>query len=131
MNTLTYNGTTLDLPDDLAWPDEFAWSPVVQQVAPSITGALIVDIGVRAAGRPIELAGARDRAWMPRATAEQLQAWAAVPGAQMTLMLRGTTRTVIWDHERGAFSAEPLELEDYSDPLPTDRVIPRLRFLEA
>lgn len=131
MNTLTYNGAVLDLPDDLAWADEFAWTPVVQRTAPSITGALIVDIGVRTAGRPIELSGDRDRAWMPRGTAEQLQAWSAVAGAQMTLMLRGSTRTVIWDHERGAFSAQPVGLEDYSDPLPSDRVIPRLRFIEV
>ena len=30
MNTLARAGTTLVLPDEMAWPNEFGWSPVEQ-----------------------------------------------------------------------------------------------------
>lgn len=130
MITLTYNGATTVLPEDLAWTNEYSWSPVTQKVSPSITGSLIVDVGVLSAGRQIELTGDRDRAWMTRGVADQLRAIAQVGGASMTLLLRGVSRTVMFDHERGAFEAQPLPLEDYSDPDDGDRVIPRLRFIE-
>lgn len=131
MNSLTYTGNTVSLPDDLDWPDEFGWSPVTQKTEHSITGALIVDIGVRAAGRQITLRGDADSAWTTREVAGQLQAWAAIGGAVMTLMLRGTTRQVMFDHERNALEWSALQLERYSDPLPTDRGWLVLRFLEV
>jgi hypothetical protein len=130
MNSITYSGNTVSLPDDLDWPDEFAWSPVTQKTEYSLTGSLIVDIGVRSAGRQITLRGDADTAWSTREVAAQLQAWAALGGAQMTLMLRGAPRTVMFDHERTALEWSPLQLESYSDPLPTDRGWLVLRFLE-
>jgi len=60
--TLTYNATTAHLSDRLAWTDEYSWSPVVQATAPSTTGALLVDVGVLQAGRPITLEGVDTRA---------------------------------------------------------------------
>lgn len=49
--TLTYLGTTAQLGDRLIWSDEFAWSPVEQVTEPGTTGALMVHVGVRSAGR--------------------------------------------------------------------------------
>ena len=129
MNAITYTGNTVSLPDDLDWPDEFGWSPVTQKTEHSITGSLIVDIGVRAAGRQITLRGDRGVAWTTREVAAQLQAWAAIGGAQMTLMLRGSTRQVLFDHERSALEWNPVDV--YSDPLPTDRGWLVLRFIEV
>lgn len=129
MNSITYNTSTVQLPDDLDWPDEFAWSPVTQKTEHSITGSLIVDIGVRAAGRQVTLRGDRGTAWTTREVAAQLQAWAAIGGALMTLMLRGSTRQVLFDHERTALEWNPID--SYSDPLPTDRGWLVLRFIEA
>ena len=106
--TLTYNGTTATLSDRLQWVDEFAWSPVEQATAYSITGALLVDVAVKQSGQPITLEGADTNAWITRALCSTLQAWAALPGIELALVLRGTTHAVIFDHAQGGFAAQPI-----------------------
>lgn len=98
MITLSYNTTALDLPADLLWSDEFTWQPIEQSVDWTITGAVVVQTAERLAGRPITLQGGERFAWIDRATLDQLLAWAAVPGREMTLNIRGTQRTVIFRH---------------------------------
>lgn len=99
--TLTADLTTITLADDLRWTDEAEWSPVEQTVERSITGALLVSLGDRGTvGRPITLAPPDEQgAWMPRSIVEQLMAWAAIPGKQLTLTWRGTNRTVMFRHQ--------------------------------
>ena len=106
--TLTYNGTTATLSDRLQWSDEFDWSPVEQATAYSTTGALLVDVGLKLAGQPITLEGTDTNAWISRALCSTLKAWAALPGAQFDLVLRGITHPVIFDHGKGGFSAQPI-----------------------
>ena len=106
--TLTYNGTTAALSDRLQWSDEFDWSPVEQATAYSTTGALLVDVAVKQAGQPITLEGTDTNAWISRALCSTLQAWAALPGIQLDLVLRGETHQVIFDHGKGGFSAQPI-----------------------
>lgn len=131
MTTLTYLSTTIDLDDDLAWTDENSWHPVEQTVQRSITGALIVSSAARVKGRPITLQPSDDSsAWMSRATLDALRAWAAVPGRQMTLTLRGVTYTVIFRHHDGA-AIEATPIIDYSDVQNDDWYSVTLRFLEV
>lgn len=106
--TLTYDGTALDLSERLHWSDEFDWQPVVQTGQYSVTGALLLSSAARLAGRPITLDGTQTAAWMPRPVCDTLRTWAGVPGAEFDLLLRGSTRRVVWDHERGALRAQPL-----------------------
>ena len=106
--TLTYNGTTAALSDRLQWSDEFDWSPVEQATAYSTTGALLVDVAVKLAGQPITLEGTDTNAWISRALCSTLQAWAALPGIQLDLVLRGETHQVIFDHAKGGFTAQPI-----------------------
>ena len=106
--TLTYNGTTAALSDRLQWSDEFDWSPVEQATAYSTTGALLVDVAVKQAGQPITLEGTDTNAWISRALCSTLQAWAALPGIQLGLVLRGQAHQVIFDHAKGGFSAQPV-----------------------
>ena len=106
--TLTYNGTTATLSDRLQWTDEFDWSPVEQATAYSTTGALLVDVAVKQAGQPITLEGTDTNAWITRALCGTLQAWAALPGIELDLVLRGTTHRVIFDHAKGGFSAQSI-----------------------
>lgn len=108
--TLSDGTTTLDLHPDLYWNDEQLWTPVEQTVQRTITGALIVSVATKTAGRPITLQPEDDSsAWMPRQTLEQLRNWAAVPGQQLTLTLRGTARTVMFRHHDGsAIEATPV-----------------------
>jgi hypothetical protein len=126
-HTLTNGATVLALPDNLRWLNEFDWSPVVAAARYSITGALIVESRARSAGRPIELGD--DAAYILRSDLLTLKAWAAVPGLQLSLVLRGeAARAVIFDQER-PLGAVPLV--DYSDPAPGDYYRLSLRFLEV
>lgn len=103
-------GASIELPEDLDWTDESAWTAVQQKTTRSLTGALIVQVAPRKqGGRPITLQGAEDRAWITRATLETLCAWRDVPGLEMTLVLHGTPRTVLFNHEGGApVEAKPI-----------------------
>ena len=98
--TLSDGATTVTLPAGLAWTDEFEWSPVQQAVEPSITGALIIQIGTQQSGRPITLQASEKEGWLnsPRTLVQQLHAWAKTPGQQLTLTRNGTAYTVIWRH---------------------------------
>jgi hypothetical protein len=102
MTTLTYQTTTLDLPDDLYWSDEASWQPVVQTAERTITGALVVQTHARIAGRPITLQPeAENSAWITRATLVTLMAWASIPGCEMLLSHRGISYNVVWRHQDG------------------------------
>lgn len=104
---ITLDGLTL--PADLWWEDEIDWTPVEQTVEYSTTGALLIDVATKQAGRPITLVGDESTAWITRATALALQAFAAVPGKQMTLVLHAETFTVMFRHEeKKAVDTEPL-----------------------
>ena len=106
--TLTYNGTTATLSDRLQWTNEYDWSPVEQVTAYSTTGRLLVDVSLKQAGQPITLEGTDTNAWISRALCSTLQAWAALPGIQLGLVLRGQAHQVIFDHAKGGFSAQPV-----------------------
>lgn len=127
--TLSDGSATLALDPDLYWDDEFAWGAVEQAVERSLSGALVVDTGVRQGGRPITLRNEDDAsAWLTRAAMAQLQAWADVPGQQLTLSLRGTAHVVLFrHHDGGPFEARPLV--HYADPAATDWVLATLRFI--
>lgn len=134
--TLAADGSSVVLPEDLLWEDEFAWSPVAQTVERSVTGALIVQAAARTAGRPITLRPEDERsAWCSRLTLAQLMAWAAIPGKVMTLTLRGTSRSVIFRHavdEGGNGSAtEAKPVVHYNDAQDGDFYLATLRFMEV
>jgi hypothetical protein len=123
--TLTRGATTLTLPD-LLWPDEFAWQAVEQTTIYTITGALIVQASAKQAGRPVTL---QSGAWFTRADLETLRTWAALPAESFTLVYRGTSLTVAFDHARGAITPEPLF--EVCDPDGTDHIRATLRFIEV
>lgn len=129
--TLTYNGTTANINDRLDWQDEFGWSPVDQATSYSTTGALLVDVALKQAGRPITLVGTETAAWISRALCSTLQAWAELPGIQLTLVLRGQPRQVMFDHAKGGFTGQPvwklLDGEESNEQL----YVPTFRFLEV
>ena len=123
-------GDSVDLPADLFWSDEFSWSPVEQSTERSVTGSLIVQTSERIGGRPITLQPEDDKsAWITRAELEQLQAWAAVPGLELELTLRGQVRTVLFrHHDGGALEAKPLI--HYEDVQAADNYLATVRLME-
>ena len=129
--TLTYNGTTAHLSDRLHWADEFDWSPVEQATGYSTRGKLLVDVGLKLAGQPITLEGADTNAWITRALCSTLQAWAALPGIELDLVLRGTAHRVIFDHAKGGFAAQPIWRLLDGEITPELFYRPTLRFLKV
>ncbi|BDD85924.1 hypothetical protein [Desulfofustis limnaeus] len=108
---------TLDditLPDDLWWQDETDWTPVQQEEGFSITGALLLDVSTKQAGRPITLVGDEGWAWTTRAVVLALQAKAAQPGLEMSLSLHDRTFTVLFRHADG----RPIEAESLTKMTP-------------
>lgn len=100
--TLTDGTHSIELADDTQWVDEFAWQPVLQSADYTLTGAIVVETATLQAGRPITLAGADDRAWIAYGDLQQLQTWASTPGQELTLTLRGSARTVVFDLRSGS-----------------------------
>lgn len=130
--TLTYGGSTLDLGDRLDWTDEYGWSPVQQATDYSVTGALLVQTATKLAGRPITLVGSETAAWISRDLCGALQGWAALPGIELDLMLRGALRRVIFNHDgQAGFAARPVwrlaDGEEHAEQL----YVPTLRFLQV
>ena len=127
--TLSDGGTTIELSPDLFWADESDWSPVRQTVETTVTGALDIQVGLMQAGRQITLRPEDDSsAWMPRSVVDTLRNWAAVPGKELVLTLRGVSHTVLFRHQDTALEVRPVA--HYRDVQASDPYLCTLRFLE-
>lgn len=113
--TLTAGATVVTLPEDLLWSDE-DWVPVGQTMSRGITGAAIVQVRSRTAGRPITLQPPDDSAaWMTRPVLEQLRNLAAIPGQGMTLTMNGQTYSVVFRHQDTAIESEHVVFYNSAD----------------
>lgn len=100
---------TVDLAEDSAlageqmeWVDEFEWDPVAQEQDRSLTGAPMIQEGVKLYGRPITLES-NDGAWFTLATVRALEALRDQIGKVMLLTLpTGATHYVTWNRVAGA-----------------------------
>lgn len=109
MNTLSDGTTTIQLPDGLRWVDQHKWAAVGQSSERSITGKYLIDQMPKIGGRPITLQADHDRAgWARYSFIVQVQAWADIPGQELTLVFFGQTHTVLFRHEELAFEASPV-----------------------
>lgn len=132
--TLTKDATTLGLPEDLFWIDEFSWARVAQETTRSTTGALLVDVATRQGGRSITLQGQGNTAWITRAVLKTVAAWAQLPGQTFTLNLRGEVFTVLFDHGTGDTTSaiNQAAVVEFSDITDTDFYCSLvLRFIEV
>lgn len=124
--TITDGTTTLTLPPDLDWQDEFGWTPVEHSTDYSLTGNLVVQEGSRQDGRSITLVGGRDGAWFSRAELEPLYALASVPQAQFTLNLWGRIFNVMF--RRPPIQVEPVRR--MADPGPDHQYAVTVNLME-
>ncbi|NWO05827.1 MAG: hypothetical protein HLX50_09070 [Alteromonadaceae bacterium] len=81
--------TTINLPRDLQWTDQFSWSAVEQSAEYSLTGALVVQQGVKQAGRPFTLAS-NGGVWVYKPDVEALYALYNQTST-LTLTINGTS----------------------------------------
>ncbi len=91
----------IELPGDLEWTDEHAWSPVRQNIEFSLTGAMIVEESSQQAGRPITLEGGSGSCWITKAQVEAIQAKVDQAGLEMVLNYHGTAYDVMFLRDRG------------------------------
>lgn len=104
----------VSLPNGLLWKDEFGWTPVASSVSYSLTGALIMEAGVRQKGRPITLEPPDESmAWVTREAVAQLRSWAGTADRKMKLVLEypddSREFTVMFRHYDGAIEANPVK----------------------
>ena len=122
----------LELPDELLWEDELKWSPIVMSVAYSLTGAMLLQKGVKQGGRPITLVPPEESmGWVPRSLVESLMGWAEDPMVEMTLSFPHapeTTYNVIFRHSDKAIDAAPIK--GYPDHAPGAWMKLTLRLME-
>lgn len=108
---------TLDdmtLPEEMIWLDEAKWTAVAQSTEYTLNGALIVQQGVKQAGRQMSLGG--DNCWARWSLVKQLQETTHVADKRMTLTLEdGRSYLVIWDHEN-----DPIEITRIYERQPQD-----------
>ena len=100
----------VEFPKDMYWVDEFLWTPVEQTEDYSVTGSLLIDSGVKQAGRPITIQPFSNAySWVKRSVVLQLQALSEIQDKEMTLTLDdGRTFTVRFRHGDGKpFEARP------------------------
>lgn len=106
--TLNNGTTTINLPRQLSWTDEFSWTSIVQQREYTITGALIIDDWQKQAGRPITLSGGESEVWILKSDLEVLQAWANVAGLEMTLTLPDSRTYQVMFDQSAPIQANPI-----------------------
>lgn len=95
--------------DQLEWVDEFEWDAVEQVQERTLTGALVIQEGVKRYGRPITLSS-NGGAWFTLATVRALEALRDQIGIVMHLVLpTGAEHYVTWNRTAGApVQAAPL-----------------------
>jgi len=119
----------IELPEDLIWVDEFDWTPVQQKGEFTLTGALIIEIGIKQAGQPMTLVGGENSAWISRAVLKSLRDKLTAP-TPLTLTLNdGSTHSVIFNHAGNPIDAKPVI--DFNNPADDDVYSLTLRFLKV
>lgn len=123
---------TLDaitLPADLLWRDEFDYTPIETKTDYSLTGALIIQSGLKQAGRPMTLGGGDNFGIATRSLVNELLA-KQTPPTTMTLTLNDARSFQV----RFRYQDKPIEAQpliDYSDPDNTDFYTLTLKFLQV
>lgn len=87
--------------EQMEWVDEYEWDVIEQTQERSLTGALMIQQGVKLYGRPITLQS-NGGAWFTLATVRALEALRDQLGIIMSLTLpRGDQHYVTWNREDG------------------------------
>lgn len=128
-NSITYNTTVLQLPDDLTWTDEHTWQSVEQQVTRTLSGGLLIESHARVGGRPITLAPPDDNsAWMMLQDLQAISVIANIPDAKVQLKIGNYQFDAMFRHHDGeAVSAKPVVF--FSDAVSTDFYLVTLKLM--
>ena len=70
----TLGASAIQIPRGMVWADEFNWTAREASSEYSVGGALLIDVAVKLAGRPISLTGDENAGWIKRETLIALHA---------------------------------------------------------
>lgn len=117
MITISDGSTTIDLPSDLIWSDEFDTTQVAQSLQRTLSGALVRFESQKHEGRKITLNSDIDSGWTDRATVKLLRAMFEIADQALELSFHGETYDVIVDRSSGSgLRAVPvIDCSDASD----------------
>ena len=130
MSTKFHTLGAIQIPRGMVWSDEFEWAPFESSGERSLTGAMLIDVAEKQAGRPITLTGSDDAGWMPLATLQALHALLATPLAIHTLTL-ADTRVYSVQFSPGAQAIETRPLGRPELPQSAHPHVATLRFITA
>ncbi|NDY56337.1 hypothetical protein G3N56_06215 [Desulfovibrio sulfodismutans] len=85
--------------EDLSWPGELSPYGLEAEVDVTLSGRPVVWERPRQGGRPIDLAGGANTAWLPRATLLALRGLADIPGGVFDLAWDGEIYRVRFRNE--------------------------------
>jgi len=127
--TLDDGSTTITLPDDLQWVDEFDWEPVQQDLQPTMGGGLVISENTLSAGRKITLVSGDD-VWVLKSVINEIDIFRNTVDKQMTLTLPDArTFTVMFDRAKKPMEVKPVWRKTTQEV--TDYFTLTLRFLEV
>ncbi len=120
--------TTITLPKELIWKDEFTWTNVKSRIFYSIEGDAVIEYSNASRGKPITLEG--QNAVIKRETIAQLYNWANIPNHEMVLTLHDLRNFDVlfryWDTAFEVFTP----FEGYSKPNNDSKYTLTLRLVE-
>jgi len=101
---------SVELDDQFEWTDEFDWDAIAQEQERSVSGALLIQEGVKLYGRPITLKS-NGGVWTKLSVVRSLEVLRDIPNKVMDLtMPDGRSFSVIFNRIDGApLEATPLE----------------------
>lgn len=98
----------IELPRGMVWSDEFDWTVVQKSVERSLTGAQVVDVAAKVAGRPITLTGSITQGWIRRATLLAVQELADDLQGRYALVLADGRQFTVMFAPDGPIEAQPI-----------------------
>lgn len=107
---------TLDaitLPSDLIWSDEFDWTPMQQNESYTLSGALVIETGLKLKGRQITLTSGED-VWIDRQTVVALYAKLSSSAVMVLTLNDARVFNVIFRNSQQPLQATPII--DYATP---------------
>lgn len=126
-------GAIIELDDELYPTDEHDWSPVVATSDYTLTGSLVIQQGIRLAGKPVTLQSQEDLGWLTRSTVNLLRAECAKVDTSFWLDYTADDAIqrikVMFDHTKNPIEATPLM--GFISPRADDYFLVTLRFIEV
>lgn len=87
MSNANHTLAGIPIPRGMLWIDEHDWLPVQKSKEYSVEGALLLDVNVKQAGRPITLQADSDGGWIALGVLNQIYELASDPLATYPLVL--------------------------------------------